>query len=151
MCFFLHRSINYPIVLLPLEFEHIEAVCVDLHCNSTKQRVICSFAPEGIDLYYLTCLTKFLKIMCGIDYTSSVCGNFNLSEYDWSACCNPSSMPAPEVLFANYVIKSGLTLLVSELTISNNILDLLLVNDTQEVFHATVTAPFKTSDHNAIH
>ena len=139
MCLFLHRSRNYPVVLLPLEFEHIEAVCVDLHCNSTKQRV------------YLTCLTKCLKIMCGIDYTSSVCGNFNLSEYDWSACCNPSSMPAPEVLFANYVIESGLTLLVSEPTIGNNILDMLLVNDPQAMFHATVTVPFNTSDHNAIH
>ena len=29
---------------------------------------------------------------------------------------NPSSMPAPEALFANYVMESGLTQLVSELT-----------------------------------
>ena len=88
--------------------------------------------------------------MCDIDYTLSVCGDFNLPEYDRSACCNPSSMPAPEALFANYVTESGLTQLVSEPTRGNNILDLLLVNDPQAVFYATVTVPFSTSDHNAI-
>ena len=82
VCIFLHRSINYFLVPLPLEFEHIKALCVDLHCNSTKQRVLWAYIPKRVDLYYLTCLTKCLKVMCDIDYTLSVCGDFNLSEYD---------------------------------------------------------------------
>ena len=97
MCTFLHRSINYSVDPLRLEFEHIEAVYIDLHCNCTKQRLICAYVPKRVDLYFLTYLTKCLKIMCDIDYTLSVCSDFNLLEYDCGllACCKPFVHASP--------------------------------------------------------
>jgi hypothetical protein len=73
-----------------------------------------------------------------------------LPNINWIDGYDVSSLPPHESRFITFIIDNGLHQLVHEATRLSNTLDLLLVNNPLAASKITVTAPFSTSDHNAL-
>jgi hypothetical protein len=147
---FIRNHLKFSRVLLPQTYEHLEILCVDVFCNNFKQRYICVYRPPSRDVNYITQLVSCLNILCIINYSLIVCGDFNLPNIDWSQAINPQLLPILDSIFASFVIDNGLLQLIDTPTRANNVLDLLLVNDQLAVFDVSVLPPFSTSDHNSV-
>jgi hypothetical protein len=147
---FIRNHLKFSQVLLPQTYEHLEILCMDVFCNNFKQRYVCVYRPPSRDVDYITQLVSCLNILCNVDYSFIVCGDFNLPNIDWSQAINPQLLPILDSIFASFVIDNGLLQLIDQPTRANNVLDLLLVNDQLAVFNVSVLPPFSTSDHTPI-
>jgi len=76
-------------------------------------------------------LTKCLQQYCQVDYTSIIVGDFNIPTINWmdfAYCTDYIS-----TLFTGFVRTGGLTQFVNFNTRGNNLLDLVLSNDSEIV------------------
>jgi len=77
-----------------------------------------------------------------------IAGDFNCPNIDWLNMLPPADV-ANQKLF-DFVAGSGFSQVVTELTRSNNVLDLVMINYPFLLVKTEVTEPFSTSDHNVV-
>jgi hypothetical protein len=47
-------------------------------------------------------------VLCDVNYSFTVCGDFNLPNIDWSCDLHPQQLPVHESVFSTFVIDNGL-------------------------------------------
>ena len=91
-----------------------------------------------------------MSILCDVNYSASVVGDFNFPIINWAQDFNVCDLPDLESEFVHLFLNFGFVELIKECTRGENILDLLFVNDPLVVSDVVVQSPFSTSDHNSL-
>jgi hypothetical protein len=144
VCIFYNSTVNCVKVNLLDKYSHLELLCADVYFGRVKQRFILCYNPPAVDAAYVCDLCECLDNLCNIDYVFTIVGDFNMPNIVWS---DLSVYDARCSSFVNFIINNGLSQFVHEPTRGNNILDLILSNDSHAVFDVLFHPPFSTSDH----
>ena len=147
VCLFYNNCINCVKVCIPDRFNHLEILCVDVFLDSTKQRFILVYYPPASPINVMSDLCSCLEFLCDVSYGVTINGDFNMPDIVWD---NLSIRPARYACFIDFVINNGLSQLVCEPTRGENILDLILTNDSFNVFDLHTVPSFSTSDHSGL-
>ena len=148
---FTKKLIRSVAVELPVEYKHLEIVCVDLSFSTTDCRVICIYRKPGFspaDVTYMIDCVKCLQRLCSTDKLTVIAGDCNLPDIDWSFYSGPCA-PIYDA-FLNFVNNYGFYQFVQEATREGNILDIVLSTSDTFLSDLTVTVPLSTSDHSAV-
>jgi len=144
---------------VPAKYSHLELVAVDICTSLTKVKLfVCYRAPSSdSDLQavnYTRDLCDCLGQLSKADFTTLVCGDFNLPKINWKDDSSSLFNDTCSGIFCNYFHDNCLhqfvndaTRLSSASTTAGSILDLIICNDINFVFDVCVGAPFGTSDH----
>jgi len=149
--FFVRSTFTVHNVTIPIEFNNLEIVCIDVNMYDRDYRVICFCRPPGFDndsYAYLCESVKCLQGLCSTDRLVVIMGDFNLPCADWSNyhCPNDSVYQ----VFLNFVNCYGFHQHVTQPTRGDNILDLILSMSSTFVSELTTSCPLSTANHNAI-
>jgi hypothetical protein len=136
---------------IPIDLLNTEITCVDVFASSIEQKIrfACIYHPPcaAISILKTKALCKLIyKITSTCDSTCIIAGDFNLPLINWSI---PISFgDSSHDLFVETCSANALTQLVSGNTRLNNLLDLILTNNSKNVFNIETIAPFtSTCDH----
>ena len=116
-----------------------------------KLSIICTYLPPNLspEIFHESMLYLELDALLSQDDMLIVAvGDFNLPAIDWK--CMIPSQDAKSAEFFNLISTHGLYQFIQEPTRLNNILDLVLCNDSGLISDVEVIVPFGMSDHNAI-
>ena len=107
------------------------------------------YRPPNSALFALNSLNYSL-LSIQTKYTVILCGDFNLPQIDWSTVTPSISSPATTLL-CSIVNDNFLSQMVNFSTRQDNILDLILVNDTNIVSRVHPVDSLPGTDHEAIY
>jgi len=136
---------------IPVQFNHIEVVCVDLSFSGVVCRVICFYRRPGFsdtDVSYMIDLVKCLQKLCSTEKLVIVAGDCNLPDIDWTYYHAPNS-PVYNT-FIDFVNNYGFYQYVNQPTRGDNILDIVMSTSNTFLEDLAVSVPLGTSDHNTI-
>ena len=133
-------------------FADVELLCFDVVARAkSKMRYFVVYRPPNYDSSakcYMELLTKCLKQYCEVDCTSIIVGDFNIPTIDWADLTHCTDYIS--TLFAGFVTTGGFTQFVNFHTRGNNLLDLVLSNDSEIVCSISPKPPLGHSDHSMI-
>lgn len=142
---------------LPQTYSHIELSVADIVSNHSKiTRLFVAYRPPGANrepsaVSYTTDLCTCIENLLPLQGSIIIVGDFNFPSINWQNdnCikCNNFSCVG---IFLTLHYKLGLQQFVQSPTRNNNILDLILSNDSNGILNVEIAEPFSTSDHNSI-
>lgn len=147
----LNCSTSYSTVKIPDEFSDVEIVCTDVNLHGVLCRVIGYYRPPGMttaDIDYALRSVRCLQRLFSTHHPVFLLGDFNLPEVDWSLYHGPDNIVYNT--FLDFINSYGLSQLVLSPTRNENILDLILTNNSDIVTNLTTLPRIATSDHNVI-
>lgn len=132
--------------------DNIELICVDLHLNEQKFRIICIYRPPNYNLENSKILGNKIISLSLINFPTILCGDFNLPDINWTDKQVSPSVNNFQIQnwFLQLFTDNNLSQYVTDCTRKEKILDLVFCNHSQVVKNCHVEAPFGTSDHNTI-
>jgi len=136
---------------VPVEFKHVEIVCLDLTFQDTVCRVICFCRKPGfsdVDAVYIKDCVTCLQRLYSTEKLVVVTGDCNLPEIDWSYYYAPNA--AVYDAFIDFVNRYGFCQYVNEPTRNGNILDIVMATSVAFVEDLAISVPLGTSDHNTV-
>jgi len=139
------------LVYIPLEFSHIEIVCVDLTFVCFTCRLICAYRKPGfsdVDVQYISDCLRCLKRLCSTEILVIITGDCNLPDIDWSYYHAPNSVVYN--MFLDFVNNFGLHQYGNQPTRNENILDVVMTTSDTFLEDLSVSVPLGTSDHNTV-
>lgn len=92
-------------VEVPLAYQYLEILCVDVYFSKHKQRYIVVYRPPNVNLDYTRDLFLCLNALCETNSACCVCGDFNLPNIDWSNLSN--GVPAAEEYLTDFIRQNG--------------------------------------------
>ena len=129
VCLFTKKGLRYIVQSIPEHFAHLELICVDIVSNSVKHRFITVYRPPSCELQHSHDLIECMSILCDVNYSASVVGDFNFPIINWAQDFNVCDLPDLESEFVHLFLNFGFVELIKECTRGENILDLLFFND----------------------
>jgi len=143
----------YNIIPVPT-VDNVEIVAFDVVCATSKFRFVVCYRPPYYDsaaLNYLTAFIACLELLCNINYTVFIVGDFNMPDVCWSDFSFTGSHANFSNIMLDFVCDHGLSQCVVEPTRGNNLLDLVFTNDPLLVNDCNVDAAFIGCDHMSVH
>jgi len=138
--------------LVPIDSINVDIVAVDLTFDTHKIRIITCYRPPyytNEDVAYLDSLVTALSKLCLSSQQNIVLGDFNLPNIDWFHYLAPSEVCHDK--FLSFVDNAGLQQCVNAPTHANNVLDLVLTDNTCLISDVSIECPIGNSDHNTVH
>jgi len=148
---FVKTVIRSAVVDIPVEFNHIEIVCVDLTLSCFTCRLICIYRKPGfneLDVEYISDCIRCLKKLCSTEKLVIITGDCNLPDIDWS-CYHAPDSPIYN-MFIDFVNNFGFYQYVNQPTRNENILDVVMATSDTFLEDLSVSVPLGTSDHNTV-
>ena len=102
-------------------------------------------------LKYLNNFIACLDLLCSINYSIFIIGDFNMPDVCWSDFSFKGSHATFSNIMLDFVCDHGLSQCVFDPTRGNNLLDLVFTDDPLLVNDCTVEAPFIGCDHMSVH
>jgi len=102
-------------------------------------------------LNYLIAFIECLELLCSINYTVFIVGDFNLPNVCWSDFSFTGSHVTFSNIILDFVCDHGLSQCVVEPTRGTNLLDLIFTNDPLIVNECIVDTSFIGCDHMSVH
>ena len=143
----------YNIIPVPTA-DNVEIVAFDVVCATSKFRFVVCYRPPYYDaaaLNYLIAFIECLELLCSINYTVFIVGDFNLPDVCWSDFSFTGSHVTFSNIMLDFVCDHGLSQCVVEPTRGNNLLDLIFTNDPLIVNECIVDTSFIGCDHMSVH
>jgi hypothetical protein len=149
VCVFIRKDITAIEIPLLTYSPTIECVCIDLLSNTCEKfRIFTFYRPGGSssdDRLVMNNIVHCINDVCRFDMTCLIVGDLNCNKIDWSKNC---VLRDPlQKLFFDTVSDLGFQQFVIDPTRNDNIIDIVLCNDSLLVLDLYVASPFSTSDH----
>ena len=147
----LRKNLKFHLVAAPLNYSHIELLCIDIDHYDTPCRIICYYRPPGLsnlDVEYIDCTVRYFQHLCSTDRTVVITGDFNLPDVDWDYYHGPDNFIYNSVL--QFINSYGFTQYVNSGTRGSNVLDLLLADSSCLISNVNILPPIGTSDHSTV-
>ena len=165
------RTVKAISVPIDKSFNDLDIVCVDVVNTNQPIRIIACYRPPSTDtdktaVEQMRRIVQCLELLCDVDATVIVLGDFNLPYIDWANPVFIADSDRCSTLFTEFTSLYTLEQLVNEATRFNNkskvtnaaavthvganvgsILDLVLCNDIFAIQDIGVHVNFSTSDH----
>ena len=155
-CIFIKSSLKFKSIDIPFT-PNVDIVCIDVLGFETKFRFINCYVPPRSSLMSesnLKCFVANIDSLFNTDASIIITGDFNLPGIVWSVndlLAIDSTDGVYYSCFIDFIQTRGLLQHVTSPTRLDNILDLVLSNDSFAIFDLDVCAPFHlTNDHNSI-
>jgi len=133
---------------LPAKFDAVEIVAFCLITASGNYRFIVVYRPPEFNKLgrdNMRLLKDCLMFLCNTKDTVFIIGDFNLPCINWESSDSPDDQL--HSVFLEFCLKSGFNQFVTEPTLGDHVLDLVLSNDKLIVSDLKVTCPFSNGDH----
>jgi Reverse transcriptase (RNA-dependent DNA polymerase)/Endonuclease-reverse transcriptase len=137
-------------IILPEQFNQCEILACDLILDSLRYRLVVCYRPPSFSYDESLLFSQALEFMSRTVNMVVILGDFNIPEIKW----DKRQVFNPETVSFNFqqtIYSLGLSQLVKQPTLGNNILDLLFCSHKPCIKIVEVLEPFSTSDHNSIH
>ena len=148
VCVFVNREFNAVEVNVCDDYPDLELLCIDVIYCKAKCRLITVYRSTDHaqqSVAYTKQLVHCIEGLSCISWPCYITGDLNAPNIDWSNLVTLHSC-ADECIM-NFAIDNGFTQMVSVATRNNNILDLVLTNEPNTLFHIQVDSPIGRSDH----
>jgi len=151
VCIFIDRMFNS--CLNPIDsarFPNSEIIASNIYlAHNIRLCFICTYLPPNLPHAVFHESMLYLEALLSQDDMIVVAvGDFNLPAIDWKCMIPSGDVKCTE--FFDLISSKGLFQFVQEPTRLNNILDLVLCNDSGLISEIDVIVPFGMSDHNSI-
>ena len=100
------------------------------------------------DIQYAGNLICQLQKLCDVAWSTVIVGDLNIPSIDWSLMASPAD--GVQNIILDFVCDNGFEQMVTEPTRGNNILDIVLTNNSFLVSDVPVAPPLGNSDHNCV-
>ena len=153
VCILISKQFEATLVAIPDELSTAKLEVVEVLLNDVKQRFVCCYNPNDVTnktiIQYVTKLCKYIEFIHQVDFTITMCGDFNFSKANF----RQASIDLNTIcqMFYDCIIDLELNQLITEPTHGKNILDLLFTNNPESIASSQVSVLFSTSDHNLVH
>ena len=128
VCILVNKVLEATLVTIPDELSSAELVAVDVLLNDIKQRFVCCYNPNDVTnettIQYVTKLCKCIEFVHKVDFTVTMCGDFNFSKANFRQA--PVELNTTCQMFCDCIIDLGLNQLIIEPTHGKNILQITL-------------------------
>jgi len=129
----------------------LEMLCFDVFTTSATLRVFVIYRPPGADatsVNYMESVIQCLSSYCLLIRVNIVTGDLNCPKINWlTSSCPNDSINRP---LLDCITEYGFTQIVDFPTRQGNILDIVLIDETQRVLFATERPPLSYSDHSCV-
>ena len=130
---------------------NIEYICLDIDFSNTqKTRIICIYRPPSTDIANHQGICDLISYLCNIHYSSILLGDFNLPLINWDTVSCPN-YPMCYNKFIECITDNSLLQNINFPTRLNNILDLLLTNDSLLLSNISKEPTFCINKHISDH
>lgn len=126
-----------------------EIICSDMFLNRRRLRIVVVYRAPGCNVIKTEQLISALSDLLSCNSTCIVCGDFNFSDINWRESEN-TAVSSISKDFVSFCKIHGLTQTVRNPTLASNVLDLVLSNEPNFVYHTVVEPPLGTSDHAVV-
>jgi len=151
VCALISSRLNSKPVFLKEKFNHLEIIAFDVQFESIKYRIITGYRAPSYDNLAESYAADFICCLQEIvhpDYVTIIAGDFNLPHLDWESYSCPCSSIYSQ--FAEFFEAGGFYQCVPVATRGQNLLDIVLCNDSMSISHCTTDAPLGSSDHDTV-
>jgi hypothetical protein len=125
-----------------------EAISVGIKIGSNSLIIILVYRPPGRDPNFIDRWENYFDSLNISNQSYIVLGDLNFPEIDWQRnICPGNQAPSKFLTFANL---NGLSQEVTEPTLGNNILDIVLTSEVGIIKEISVIPPFYGSDHDQV-
>ena len=118
VCILVSKLFEATIVAIPDELSTAELVAVDVLLSDVKQRFIFCYNPNDVTnettIQYITKLCKCIEFVHQVDFTVTMCGDFNFSKANFRQASIDLNTTCQ--MFCDCIIDLGLNQLITEPT-----------------------------------
>ena len=144
VCALISKMFN--IIPVPIDTaDNVEIAAFDVVCPTSKFRFVVCYRPPYYDpaaLKYLNNFIACLDLLCSINYSIFIIGDFNMPDVCWSDFSFKGSHATFSNIMLDFVCDHGLSQCVFDPTRGNNVLDLVFTDDPLLVNDCIVDTPF---------